>query len=538
VNIWKLPIYPLVIAVYYPLYMMASDEGMTDVSNVLRPAIFCFLMALILMALLGVVLRNLHRAALWVAMVVVLVFGTRFLNRIIARVLGGEAGPVGELYVLVGMAVVAIGLALFARPGVNMTRIANVVAVVMIAFPLLTLLLREFSFTTATADNGRFLQENPGFDRAASSGIRPNIVHIVLDGYSRRDVLADLYHYDNTPFLDRLHEKGFVVADRATSPYNQTLMVMGSVFSGTMLEGSERLGSATELRETVRDSLRRNPVMATLSRLGYHTAALDVRYDPVRMDFLDRLLGQNTLTNFEAAVFERTSLYLVTYSLGLASASITPEIFSTPYERDLAAPFFLYVHLLAPHPPFDVNRHGEVVKQEGGPRGMMDGDHFTGNRPNRREMYRHGYVEKLQFVNQGVLSMVDRILGKAEATTIIIIHGDHGGGLHLLQNNPAASCIQERFSPLLAVYATDGRLQRALPTDMNLANLYRIVFNTYFGTEMPLLPSRSLFAGWKKPDQQQEVAPERLTAQPSLCASQSLANPNAGGSSPVTDDSD
>ena len=74
----------------------------------------------------------------------------------------------------------------------------------------------------------------------------------------------------------------------------------------------------------------------------------------------------------------------------------------------------------------------------------------------------------------------------------------------------ADTCVQERFSPLLAVYASDDRLQRSLPDDLNLANLYRLVFNTYFGTEMPLLPNRSVFAGWKNPGQQQTVPPERL----------------------------
>ena len=81
----------------------------------------------------------------------------------------------------------------------------------------------------------------------------------------------------------------------------------------------------------------------------------------------------------------------------------------------------------------------------------------------------------------------------------------------------AGTCLQERFSPLLAVYSSDDRLQRSLPYDLNLANLYRLVFNTYFGTEMPLLPNRSVFAGWKNPGQQQTVPQERLAAEPGLC---------------------
>jgi hypothetical protein len=509
-KLWRLPLYPLLIAAYFPLYMMASDQGMTDVSEVIRPAVVCVLFALGLMALLGVLLRDIHRAALWVAMFVILIFGVKFIQRIISGANEGGVEHIPGLYLLGAMAALAALLGLFARPGPSMTRIANVVMAVMVAFPVMSLVQRELTVNVATADAGSKLQPDPGFQTAVDTGMRPNIIHIVLDGYSRQDVLAELYGFDNAPFLDRLRELGFAVADRATTPYNQTLLVMDSVFSGTMLEGSERFGSAIELRDNLRAQLRHNPVMAALSRLKYQTAAVDVRYDPVRMDFLDRLLSANTISNFEDAIFQRTSLYQLAYRLGMVSPSIIPEVFSTAYEREMASPYFLYVHLLAPHPPFDVNRHGQVKKQEGGPRGMMDGNHFTDNTDDRREVYRRGYVEKLQFTNLGILSMVQRIISEADEPTIIIIHGDHGGGLHLDHNSPADTCLKERLSPLLAVYASDERLQRALPDDLNLANIYRLVFNTYFSTAMPLLPNRSVFAGWKNPAEQQTIPPEQL----------------------------
>jgi len=261
---WRLPLYPLLIAAYFPLYMMASDQGMTDVVEVIRPAAICVLIALVLMVLLGAILRDVHRAALWVAMLVILMFGVKFIQRIISGASEGGVEHIPGLYLLGGMTAVAVLLGLFARPGPNMTRIANVIMAVMVAFPVMSLVQRELAVNAATVDAGTTLQADPGFQTAADAGIRPNIVHIVLDAYSRQDVLAELYGYDNTPFLDRLRELGFAVADRATSPYNQTLLVMDSVFTGTMLEGSERFGSAIELRDNLRAQLRHNPVMATV----------------------------------------------------------------------------------------------------------------------------------------------------------------------------------------------------------------------------------------------------------------------------------
>ena len=82
----------------------------------------------------------------------------------------------------------------------------------------------------------------------------------------------------------------------------------------------------------------------------------------------------------------------------------------------------------------------------------MDGDHFIKNRfvsnkANRRETYRHGYVEKLEFANQGILSMVNRIISDADAPTIIIIHGDHGGGLHLTTTKSLTHASRSVFHP-------------------------------------------------------------------------------------------
>ena len=102
------------------------------------------------------------------------------------------------------------------------------------------------------------------------TGIRPNIAHIVLDAYSRQDVLADLYQFDNTPFLDRLRGLGFAVADKSHIALQSDPPGHGQVFSGTMLEGSERLSSAAEVRDTVRDIYRAqsgygNPVTTGVS---------------------------------------------------------------------------------------------------------------------------------------------------------------------------------------------------------------------------------------------------------------------------------
>ena len=73
-------------------YVMAAEQGMTDVSDVIRPTIVCVLLALFLMVSLGAFLRDVNRAALWVAMGVVLIFGIKFAQRIVGRVVECDSG--------------------------------------------------------------------------------------------------------------------------------------------------------------------------------------------------------------------------------------------------------------------------------------------------------------------------------------------------------------------------------------------------------------------------------------------------------------
>jgi hypothetical protein len=504
-----LPLYPLLLAAGFPLDLMTQTMSMTDIHAVVRPTVICILAALAITALFWVLLRNLHRAGLCAALVILLVCYFKRLDSVFDAItsLTGLVSP--SLYILAILCIAAVAIGLFARPGPNATRIGNAVAAVMLAVPVATLVAQEAAADDAAAGSMAEARRQLLFGAAQPAGTPPNIVHVVLDGYSRGDVLARYYDFDNSPFLDDLRRLGFAIADRATTPYNQTMLVMTSMLSADYLDALVPPGSTAPLRRTLRTELQRNPVMETLSRLGYRTAAFDVRYDPVRMVQADRLLAPYLLSNFEMTLAEKTLLYNVARRVGLVEPSVTRDVFTTEGVRELPAPFFLYLHVLAPHPPFDVNRHGDAVRPQGGG-GLRDGSHFTQGDPQLRRIYRDGYIEKLLFTNEMVLSYLDRIMAQVPDPKLILIHGDHGGGLHFDQSSLDRTCVAERFSPLLAVYASDGRLQRDLPPDLNLANLYRLVFNDYFGTDLPLLPSRSVFADWDEPAQQQVLPPERL----------------------------
>ena len=67
--------------------------------------------------------------------------------------------------------------------------------------------------------NKKFLKNN---------NTTPDIYYIILDGYTRGDVLKDIFKYDSSSFLDKLEKKGFYIADKSSANYGHTTSSLAS----------------------------------------------------------------------------------------------------------------------------------------------------------------------------------------------------------------------------------------------------------------------------------------------------------------------
>ena len=358
----------------------------------------------------------------------------------------------------------------------------------------------------------------------------PNIVHIVLDGYSRADVLQTVYGFDNGAFLNALRHRGFRIANKATTPFNQTLLVMGSIFS--LGAANDSVGSQISDNEmsTVRQILarvqRQGITAKILSDLGYELESTPSTFLPLQWDkIVDENGHASVLNHFslpETYVFSYDLLrgspvlgHLVEYLFGdyfgIAGVNYN-NLKNLPERRFRPAgkrPLFVYEHILGPHPPFNITADGRPRSLAGFPLAIDDGSHLINGSDANRDRYRTGYLDKLQYVNGAILEQIDRIKKTLPGPLIIILHGDHGGGLYFDQDEEAKTCVHERFSPLLAVYATDPVVLSAFTDDFNLANIYRAIFRALLKVDIPNLPDRSAFISWEL-DKLSVVDPEDL----------------------------
>jgi hypothetical protein len=163
------------------------------------------------------------------------------------------------------------------------------------------------------------------------------------------------------------------------------------------------------------------------------------------------------------------------YMLGVTTRSRFNYIFNSL--DDVAAirePTFAYIHIISPHPPF-------VFDPEGNP--THPADFWNEKREYTKSSYQKGYLNQLPYLNKRMLEAIDTILTGSETPPVIIILGDHG---------PWLQTRDKRMWNFTAVYMPG--YEDTLYPSVSPVNLFRLVFNNYFGGEYDILEDRSYYS--------------------------------------------
>jgi hypothetical protein len=118
----------------------------------------------------------------------------------------------------------------------------------------------------------------------------------------------------------------------------------------------------------------------------------------------------------------------------------------------------------------------------------------------RRTEIRDAYLAQIRFANRKILEMVDELRSvPPEQQPIIIIQSDEGPGparwdpdtpQHYDWTKASQRTLDEKFR-LLSAYHVPGLTDPGIYDTMSPVNAFRVLFNGYFGTDLPLLPDRS-----------------------------------------------
>ncbi len=381
------------------------------------------------------------------------------------------------------------------------TEALNVIGLVALAFPLIQ--FATFQYNTFYSDSA------PARANTEASGLQlppgkvaPDIYHIVLDAYTRADVLEAVFDYDNTPFLDELTALGFYVAGCSQSNYTQTELSLSSTLNFDYLDAlGDNFISGSDDRSDLWGLIRDNRARRALKDLGYTVVAFETGYYWTQLEDADIYYSPSTSTldalevvggvnSFEALLIDTTASLLLTDAASVLPAFLA-EAVEYPHQRhrdrilynlnklksiplEIQSPKFVFAHIVTPHEPFVFGPDGEFIQI---PEPIDDKRHND------------AYRDQVIYINGRIIALVREILATSRTPPIIIIHGDHGAG---------RVSAQDKMAILNAYYLPDGGAERLYP-EISLVNTYRVIFDTYFGGQFPLLDDRSFFSPYDDP---------------------------------------
>lgn len=326
---------------------------------------------------------------------------------------------------------------------------------------------------------------------------KPSIIHIVLDGYGGNDALKKHFDFDNHDLITALEKKGFVTTD-ALTPYNKTHYAISAILSGNYLAEQQLPIKRKKLYQTLNHHLYTLPIIKALKDEGYALFATN-------NGFLVHPKNEITSIGEDKANYTIFSLLIAKYFSFIPAPSFiydylnsrVTEAFNLDFAKvKFQTPFYLYMHILSPHPPFTLDENGNQSREYESRMGLMlDADERHHLKPKSQALYQKGYVQKLKYTNKALNQLVDNILKNVASPKIIIIHGDHGSRKTVSSIDPSIGSQQEAFSTLLAIYSDDKALIKSFKTpSFNLVNLFRIIFNHTFNQSLPLLANKHFYA--------------------------------------------
>ena len=317
---------------------------------------------------------------------------------------------------------------------------------------------------------------------------RPDIYIVLLDGYPRSDVLADVSGMDNRPFLDALSERGFEVAARSRSSYMYTDLTLTTLLHGRHLadipEIRSRLGES-DRPSLVRQVLNEAPLVERLRAAGYLVIANAQAWDEPALRNVDLYVEGRGLNEFERFIWGLTipGALQERFDQAIYQDAIEPwvedafDAFEYAAGVDTDRPRFAFIHVPSPHFPIIFNADGSRAD-------AAFGRHHPDHVPAPELSTRAAYAGQIAYLNDRVLQLLDETPVPEDA--VVILMSDHGPEFGLNWTDGSSSDLTTRFGAFFAARAPDGTFS----DDMNTSAALLALLRSMDLTDAPALEGR------------------------------------------------
>lgn len=483
------PIHPILFGAFPVVFLWAQNYGEgVGVADVALPLALTTAAAAASFGILRLILRDPARAAFLTTGLLALFFSFGHLrNRVDPYLTGSVDGTLFGMYLALFVVLV---WATFRLPSLvrSMTTPLNLSAVILIALNLGTIVVRSAS--------ARDLTPMP----CPSTGLHivgepRDVYYLVFDRYANPRVLREQYGFDDSPFLEALEARGFYVAEDSAANHLKTIESLASSLNMDYLHGvAETQGADSRDAGALSELLRHHCVGRFFKRLGYEYHHVGSWWGPTKANpMADVNVTWVGLPEFSMALYETTPLPAIA---GPALPRIQYDHVRMQFARvasiaRLSQPTFTFAHFLVPHDPYVFDPDGRYVSPDEAARRPSD----------------ENYLRQLLYTNRQIEELVDALLGAPGPEPIIVIQSDEGpfpsrftANQEEFQWREATTAEVEKKMLILNAYHLPGVGHAPLYPSISPVNTFRLIFDLYFGGELPLLPDRSFaFQDWNHP---------------------------------------
>jgi len=516
-KLLSLPIHPIFWGISSILYLYARNVVFIPFVDTLRSLAFSVGLVILFLCGFRLILRGWEKAGVLSSLLAILFYSFGHVANSLER-WSHTQGLEFNVAILAGIWLLAFFvlslLIVRSRMPGEISQFLNMTSAIFVIFPLVSI-ISTLAITSADSRAETAVLSKVRREAEAEASMLqvpgselPDIYYIVLDGYSRSDILDEFYDYDNSSFIEGLEQRGFYVASSSRSNFLNTTYSLNT--SLNLIYFSD---FPTRIARTARYSLRTNYVNDFLRERGYQVVVFDSGTGDTNNQYADLFIsppssqaeGGPSINAFEQLLV-RTTIGLPTLSADTLSDN--PDrpgnLVTTAVDKELSrrrdrishafahlpdyateqAPNFLFSHIYLPHEPFLYGPGGEELDYQ------RETNLYWYEFP--PEDYVEFYAYQVDYIDQMVLQTIDTILAESDKPVVIVLQSDHGDGHYLDWNVPTTEGVDIRSAILNAIYFSDRSYQTLYPT-MTPVNTFRIVFNHWFGTQYPLLPDTVFF---------------------------------------------
>jgi hypothetical protein len=489
--------HPFLIGIFPLLSLLAENFSQVVPLLTLRAFIFTVIFLILTFWVLQKIIREQHRAALILSVCFIFFFTYGHVydlleGRSLFGFLLGRHLVLAPLWLVVWVA--ALFLIFKSRKNLEfISGILNAISVILVCISLM-----QIGWQWIHTPHSQ--SEKPAVNvQIQASADMPDVYYIILDAYSREDMMQKYHELDIRIFVETLEKIGFVFPSCTQSNYSITALSLASSLNMNYVEEvSPDIVQQNLDWGNFSDPIIHSDVRSEFEQLGYSFVSFetgiswdeitdaDIYFARQKSPFL-QMLNFRQVTEFEVLYLRTTALRVLDELRATMGFQLTTNI-QTPqqdhYDRILYVldqlensstihgPKFVFLHIMAPHGPWVIGANGEYS--------------FTDDE-------KSGYANEVQFLNNHLPAILQKIIENSAHPPVIILQGDHG-------------YYNEERMAILNAYYLPGDGKDDLYTGITPVNTFRVIFNHYLGANYELLPDHSYLSDRDIPYEFEEIS--------------------------------